>query len=135
MTQQGDVILGQTPDDGEISVVGGLVGMSGGLETAAYLSLFGGNEEGEWWANFSESDPLRRYDSETQAVLDGLPATSGNLLKLEDAAERDLAWFVSEGVAKEVTVSATMPGLNRVNLTINIDGGSVAFVANWGARS
>ena len=45
MTQQGDVLLFQTVDDGEINIENGVVEMSGGLETAAYLSLYGGNED------------------------------------------------------------------------------------------
>ena len=45
MNQHGDVLLYHTPDGGEIEMVNGLVTMSGGLETMAYLCLFGGNEE------------------------------------------------------------------------------------------
>ena len=43
--QQGDVLLFQTIDDGNVEVINGIITMSGGLDTAAYLSLFGGNEE------------------------------------------------------------------------------------------
>jgi hypothetical protein len=45
MSQEGDVHLFQTVNDGDICVVGGLVEMSSGLDTAAYISLFGGNEQ------------------------------------------------------------------------------------------
>lgn len=137
--QQGDVNLFQTNDDGDISVVNGLVEMSGGLETAAYLSLFGGNEDDDgssdsvhtWWGNFDETEPPRKYVSETQNLLQALPATTSNLRKIEDAAGRDLAWFVSEGAASSVTVEATIPELNRIKLTINIDQNELEFIENW----
>jgi phage gp46-like protein len=143
--QQGDVLLCQTNDDGEINVVDGVVEMSGGLETAAYLSLFGGNEDDDgrdnspvtWWANLDEVDPSRQYRSETQNLLQALPATTGNLRRIEDAATRDLAWFTQNNVASSVSVVASIPGLNKIKLTINIEAvgeeSSFEFVENWKA--
>lgn len=143
--QEGDVKLFQTDDDGNITVENGLVEMSGGLETAAYLSLFGGNEDddgradnpGNWWANLDEIDPTRQYHSETQNLLQALAATTGNLRRIEDAAGRDLAWFVDSGVASSVSVSARIPGINRIKLTIDIEAvgqeSSFEFVENWKA--
>ena len=139
MIQQGDVTLFQTNDDGDITVTNGIVEMSGGLETAAYLSLFGGNEDdagltdivNTWWANLDEIDPTFQFRSETQHLLEALAATTGNLRRIEDAAIKDLAWFIEKGVASEVTVTASMPGLNRVALTINIDQNELEFIENW----
>lgn len=143
--QQGDVSLFQTDDDGNIEVEGGIVTMSGGLETAAYLSLFGGNEDDDglqdntanWWANLDETDPVRQYRSETQNLLQSIPATTGNLRRIEDAAKRDLAWFIDNKVASSVDVVATIPAINRVRLTINIEAvgieSSFEFVENWKA--
>ena len=145
--QQGDVLLCQTNDEGEINVVDGIVEMSGGLETAAYLSLFGGNEDDDgrdnssstWWANLDEVDPARQYRSETQNLLQALPATTGNLRRVEDAASRDLAWFTQNNVASSVSVSASIPGLNKLKLTINIEAvgeeSSFEFVENWKASA
>lgn len=140
--QQGDVILCQTLDDGEISVAAGSVAMSGGLETAAYLSLFGGNEDDDgsdgnpanWWGNIDETRAEREYHSETQNLLQGLPATANNLQRVEAAAGRDLAWMVSVGAATDIEVVATIPAINRVKLTIDIDGDqTLEFVENWQA--
>ena len=143
MIQQGDVKLFQTNDDGEISVVNGIVEMSGGLETAAYLSLFGGNEDDAgltdatktWWANLDEIDPLFQFRSETQHLLESIVATTSNLLRIEDAASKDLAWFTELGVASKVTVIASMPGLNRIKLTVNIDQNEFEFIENWRAST
>lgn len=143
--QQGDVSLFQTNDDGNIEVEGGIVTMGGGLETSAYLSLFGGNEDDDgsqdsnasWWANLDEIDPSRGYRSEAQNLLQALPATSGNLRRIEDAANRDLAWFITNKVASSVNVVASIPGLNKIKLTIDIEAlgeeSSFEFVENWKA--
>lgn len=142
--QQGDVLLFQTDDDGDINVTGGIVELSGGLQTTAYLSLFGGNEDDEggsdtaltWWANLDELEPSRQYRSETQNALQALVAIPANLRRVEDAANRDLAWMIDQKVASSISVVATMPGLNKIKLTIDIDGDlTLEFVENWKARS
>lgn len=145
--QQGDVLLFQTNDDGDINVVNGVVEMSGGLETAAYLSLFGGNEDDDgrdnspanWWGNLDEIDPSRQYRSETQNLLQALTATSGNLRRIEDAAARDLEWFTQTGVASSVVVSASIPDVNKVRIVIDIEAegeeSRFEFVENWKASA
>jgi len=147
MTQQGDVLLQQTNDDGEIEVEGGVVTMSPGLETSAYLSLFGGNEQDDsaqdstlgWWGNLSENEPAKRYVSETQNLLRSIPATSSNLRRIEQAALRDLEWFTAEKVASRVTVEATVPRLNTIRLTVTIealgDEQQFEFTENWKAAA
>ncbi len=143
MSQQGDVQLFQTDDDGNIIVENGLVAMSGGLSTAAYLSLFGGNEEDNggqdtslsWWGNVDENEPEKQYRSETQHLLQSIPATSGNLLRIQEAALRDLDWMLSSDVASSVSVAASIPGLNRIKLIADIKAEGeefrFEFVENW----
>ncbi len=121
--------------------------MSGGLETAALLSLFGGNEEDNglennpltWWGNLEEIDPVRQYRSDTQYLLQALPATTVNLLRIQDAAFRDLSWLVKNNIASDLIVEATMPGLNKIKLVITIQalGKEVNFeyVENWKANA
>jgi phage gp46-like protein len=145
--QQGDVRLFQTDDGGEIQVESGIVAMDGGLETAVYLSLFGGNEDDDgrpsnlatWWGNIDEQLPERRYRSETQNLLRALPATSGNLRRVEDAGNRDLAWLIEQNVASSVSVSASVIGLNRVKITINVEAVGIPsrfeFLENWKASA
>jgi phage gp46-like protein len=141
-----DVLLFHTSDGGDVTVENGQFVMSDGLETAAYLSLFGGPERDDglaatakysWWANLGEVDEKRKYRSETQALLRSLPATSSNLRRLEDAAERDLAWFTEE-IADSVEVTATIPALNRVQLNVVIVIGGkrigMVFAEDWKAR-
>lgn len=123
-----DVLLRQTNDGGDITIQAGLLAMSEGLETAAYLSLFGGNEDDpggadtsqQWWGNVLDTEPERAYRSETQALLAGLPAIPANLLRVEQAAERDLKWMVDTGNAQSVTAEATIPAVGRILLGVVI---------------
>lgn len=125
-----DVLLRQTSDGGDITLEGGLLLMSEGLETAAYLSLFGGNEDDpgdagastlQWWGNLLETDAARTYRSETQYLIKSLPAIPANLRRIEQAAARDLQWMLDTATALSVTVEATIPALNRVRINLTID--------------
>jgi len=125
-----DVLLRQSNDGGEIAHESGLVLMSEGLETSAYLSLFGGNRDDagddatehlQWWGNLDEVETSRMYRSETGNLIESIAAVPHNLKRIEQAAGRDLAWMVERGVAKSVTAAATIPGPKHVRLTITID--------------
>jgi len=145
-TQQGDVQLFQTNDDGDISIVDGITAMSGGLATAAYLAMFGGNEDDDgvgdnnlqWWGNIDENDPAKQYRSQTQFLLKSIPAISSNLRRIEEAALNDLQFFIDIDASNEVTVEATIPGLNKINISGNIiaEGKeeSFNFTENWKAE-
>ncbi|MCH9712744.1 MAG: hypothetical protein K0U20_08990 [Proteobacteria bacterium] len=140
-----DVLLYQTNDDGEINVENGVIEMAPGLDNAVYLSLFGGNEDCSarpncpftWWGNISEDDDAFKYKSETLFLLKGLPATTGNLHRIEQAAIRDLNWLITNKVASTVLVTVSIPALNRVKILVNIEAegmeSNFEFVENWKA--
>lgn len=141
-----DVLLINTEDGGEIQFLNGIATMTDGLANAAYLSLFGGNEQDsglqgtaskQWWGNLGETLPERRYRSETQFLLNTLPAITANLLLIQDAVGRDLAWMRDTGLASDLSALVTMPGLNRINAELNIEIGDqryeLVFSALWGA--
>lgn len=143
--QVSDVLLFHTADGGEIELINGQPTMSDGLATAAYLSLFGGNEQDsglqgddrkQWWGNLGETEQSRVYRSRTQRLLRAIPAIPANLRRVEDAANADLAWFMDE-VASAITVTASMPTLNRVVIAIAITVSSVvyelSFASKWSA--
>jgi len=143
--QQGDVILYQSLDDGEIEVVNGVVTMDGGLQTTVYISLFGGNFQDDglpenqfiWWGNKLETESDSKLRSETQNLLRGIPATSSNLLRIEQAVLRDLAWMITRRVANEIVVDVTIPALNKIKIVVTINAigpeSSFEFVENWRA--
>lgn len=139
---EGDVLIFQTNNDGEITIENGLVTMTPGLDNVAYLSLFGGNEEDpggddrtlEWWGNTIATNPDREYRSETQHLLRAIPATTGNLRRIQDAARRDLAWMVPAGIASTIDVVVTMPALNKVEIIVTINGDeTLTFLETWQA--
>ncbi len=124
----GDVLLFQTTDDGEIKVENGIIEMTESFETAVYISLFGGNK---WWG-----DPEQK--SETGELIDGLPAISGNLIRLKEAVERDLKWMLDGSIASSIAVDVSIPGLNKVKIVVNIEANGTEdqfnFVENWKAK-
>lgn len=155
---QGDVYFVPPQDENEeasvpdnvdpawrIVVIGGVVFMTQTFETAAGLSLFGGNyaDDGSpnnpntYWGNLLENDPAFRYVSRTQFLMRGLPATSGNLRLLKRAVEADLAWFVEQRIANRLDVSVALLGRNRVEIRVTIEArGEISeftFTENWPA--
>lgn len=139
-----DVLFSATPDGGEISITNNLIDMDAGLETAVYLSLFGGNSDDDatdettnlqWWGNLLPGDSQLPLRCRTQFLIRDLPATTGNLARLRDAAIRDLAWVV-DSFADSYKVDVSMPALNRVALRIDISIGdqtyTFVFDEHWG---
>ncbi|AAQ96488.1 hypothetical protein [Vibrio phage VP16T] len=123
-----DVWMFQTVDDGNVYPVNGDLYRTDGLETAVYLSLYGGNPEDNgqdanrlgWWGNANQEEPARQMVSRFQHLVEGIPLTSGNLQRLEDAATADLEWLSELGY--DVRTSGRLTGKDRLQMTINIDG-------------
>lgn len=147
INQEGDVYLFNTLDGGEINEVDGVIEMNGGLETTVYLALFGGNEHDsgqtqddrkQYWGNALEIDENNKLRSRTQHIIAGLPATSSNLNKVEEAAELDTAYLVSIGAADSVRAEASIPDLNKLKLILYVEvEGEVhtfKYIENWSVR-
>jgi hypothetical protein len=142
-----DVAFRHTENGGEISIVAGQVAMDDGLYSSVYISMWGGNENDsglpvdnrfEWWGNRIETEKARVIRSQTQNALRSLPATPGNLIRIEDAVSADLEWMTTElGALIDATV--TMPARNSVHLviSISIDGNQkdFSFAAPWGTNT
>lgn len=128
-----DVKLFNTDDGGDIDVTYDTAGyfnvtLSAGLETAVYLSLFGGSN---WWGNIGEQ-PARQYNSKTEAILSGYPMTTGNLLRLEEAIRADLQWMTATGAATSVDASASIIDANRVQIDISVNAeDNITYILNW----
>ena len=125
-----DILLFDTPDGGEIEVIGGRPTLTDDLRSAAYLSHFGGNERDsgsdgdlplEWWGNKLEANPARRYRSEFQFLLKTLPMVPSNLKRFEDAASSDLAWMLDENVVTAVQVRCRITAPKTLELLERIE--------------
>lgn len=138
-----DIRLKETLDGGdfvliEVEDTDGLfhdLDLDGGLETAIYLSHFGGNLEAnttgneepgvlrkDWFGNtFVSEDPERMANSELDRAYFELPVTSGNLLKFEDAAEADLKWLLTNDIASSVENDAIITAPETVKVIDTIE--------------
>lgn len=153
-TQQGDVLLTVSADApgtargvSTITVIQGVVEMTGGFETAVLLSLFGGNrlDDGTprskygYWGNFIQSNPARRYVSRVQHALRTIPLVTANLHIIREAALADLDWLITEGAANVVEVEVEVPALNRVKLNVTLQARGqelhFSFTENWKAMA
>jgi phage gp46-like protein len=127
---EGDLLLYETPDGGDVHVEDGLFSCDRAYDTAVYLSLFGGNKEDSgkvknrktWWGNtlrgVTESQKLV---SRFQALISGLPMTTKNILAAEDAAKLDLGWMVDEKLADEIFIDGRAVSINRLKLKIQVN--------------
>lgn len=129
-----DILLFQTNDGGDINIENGRVKTTAGLETAVYLSLFGGNDNDngignnlkQWWGNINRPE-LDRYRSQTQFILKSLPLISGNLARIQDAVNNDLSWLVETKIVLSVSVSLFIEAVNKLRIEIEIEVNSVEF--------
>jgi|LSPZ01.1.fsa_nt_gi phage gp46-like protein len=143
---EGDSLLYETPDGGELAVENGLFVSDKQFSTAVYLSLFGGNKEdtgktknkNEWWGNVingvTENEKLR---SRFQYIITGLPMTVKNIKEAETAAAMDLQWFLDEKIADEIYTYGQTTGKNKFNLTVEIKKDKLTIFENvysllWG---
>lgn len=121
-----DILMCQTPDDGEIEIVLGIVTRTSTPETAVYLSLFGGDD---FWGNLDETESDKQYTAETGRLLDEIPPSPNNLKRIQSAVVRDLAWL--EAVTD---VEVFIPRLGHVTIVVNLSpGDSITFAENWSA--
>lgn len=140
-----DAQLYQSDDGGEVRLEGGDLVVDDGLATSVYLSLFGGNLDDnasdatkhlQWWGNLVEGEPTRHYRSRTQNVLQALPLSTSNLVKVHDAVLSDLAWMIDTGLSSGVAARVTIPARNTVKIEarLEVDGAVIPFefVKPWG---
>jgi phage gp46-like protein len=125
---EGDALWGPCPDGGSLDFIDGEPVRSGGLSAAAYISMFGGNQldDGtpdsalQWWGNFVE-DSDEEIRGRTGTLLQSLPMTSSNLIRVEATVLLDLQWMLDLGIATELAVTASMQSARFLVLQIEIN--------------
>lgn len=134
--QEGDVLLFQTLDDGDISITDGIVQMTQGLETAVYLSLF---SPADTYLNEAATTPDEKLSSQTEEVINNKPQTSKNYQLLTQAIDSDLKWLLTNKLANAIDTSVSSGGLNRVMIEISIeqDSGStnITLPVDWSSTN
>jgi phage gp46-like protein len=148
-TFEGDLLLFDTPDGGDVDITDGLFSCTRAYDTAVFLSLFGGNKEDNgkvknrktWWGNTLRGvTENQKLVSRFQSVISGLPMTTKNILTAEDAARLDLGWMVGEKLADEIFVDGRAVSQSRFNLKVQVKAkGSLmyghTFAVPWKAGS
>lgn len=132
-----DVRLFQTVDGGNINFQNGNPDMAAvEVETAAYLSMFGGNhgdngtdatKSKQYWGNLTETEPSRQYRGETAERILGSTNLATDVLDIEEHARRDLRWFLDTGLADSVEVSAFVPTYNTIDISSDITIGDTVY--------
>jgi len=125
----GDPGLRMTPDGCTIDYESGQPDMdNGGLENAVVISLF---SRFGWPGNaLDENQPDRQIGSGFEETIEEKPMNSSTLLDIERAGVAALEWMKTVGAVKDITVTASIPKRNRINIVVTLtqpDGAKVPF--------
>lgn len=105
------------------------------LNTICYISLFGGNLEGntkvdrkprgalylDFWGNVDYlNDETQQFNSQFEKTLAHTPINSGNMIKFESAAEVDLEFLVQLQLVESVVAEATILNPGELKIDLNI---------------
>jgi phage gp46-like protein len=138
-TFEGDLLLEDTPDGGDIRIENDLLASDRSFDTAVYLSLFGGNKDDNgkvknnrtWWGNtLKGAAENEKLVSRFQAIIFGLPMTAKNIQEAEAAAVLDLKWLINEGAADKITATGKAAGRNGFALAVEIRAGGKSIYEN-----
>ena len=108
---EGDLLLIDTPDGGDIVIEDGLFTADTAFSTAVYLSLFGGNKEDAgkiktnktWWGNTLEGiTEAEKIVSRFQHIITAMPLSVKNIKAAEAAAILDLQWIIDLEIADKI---------------------------------
>jgi phage gp46-like protein len=136
---EGDLLLVETPDGGNILIEEGVFVSDKAFSTAVYLSLFGGNKEDAgkvknnqaWWGNLlPDTAEAEKLISRFQAVILGLPMSTKNILEAEKAAALDLEWLIDAGIAGAVEVDGNAAGKNNFSLRVKVNANGTTIYDN-----
>ncbi|MCQ2087897.1 MAG: phage GP46 family protein [Bacilli bacterium] len=137
----GDVLLLDTENGGQISVINGLIMPDKRFTTSVFLSLFGGNNNDSgrvdnnktWWGNrFNNTSEVEKLVSRFQSITKTLPLTVKNINLAQQAAKDDLSWMIQEGIADDITVDIKAVNKSKIELNVVvIKDGTLIDKGNW----
>lgn len=144
---EGDVLLSDSNDGGQITVVNGLVMPDRGFATAIYLSLFGGCVEDEgkvdndstWWGNrLNGTREDEKMVSRFQAFIRSVPLTSKNLTLATEYVIQDCEWMRDIGICDDIEayINAINNNQIRIEVVLTKSGTLIEkgnYTANWEA--
>ncbi len=125
---EGDLLLIDTPDGGDLVIETGILQPDRRFDTAVYISLFGGNKEDSgkvktnktWWGNTLEDNETNKIVSRFQFIITAMPLTIKNIKAAEAAAKMDLQWIIDQGIADKIEAEGRTAENNFFTLAIKI---------------
>jgi phage gp46-like protein len=126
---EGELLLYDTPDGGEVELVDDFFVSDKTFSTAVYISIMGGNKgdngkvknKNTWWGNTLKNVlENEKIISRFQAVIFSMPMTTKNIQEAESAAILDLQWVISDGIGDAVTAEGYAVMRNKFKIVINI---------------
>lgn len=111
-------------ESGDIEVMNSIITEDNTLESAVFLSLYGGNlrdssrpsdDNIQWWGN-TVAEPEEQYRSKFQWTVDNIAITTGTLTQIGQAVRHDLAWI--EG---DIDVSVQLIAVSHIKVIIFIN--------------
>ena len=126
---QGDLLLIDTPDGGDIVIEEGIFWGDQALATPVYISLFGGNKEDAgkiknnktWWGNTIEGTrEEEKIVSRFQHIITSMPLSIKNIKAAEAAAIIDLQWIIDMGIADKIESECQTKEKNIFILVIKV---------------
>lgn len=121
--------------NGDLSIVNGKIEFDYSLETAVFLSLFGGNkkadtkekrnpsgtENEDWFGNmYLKETGTVLFNSTFERTIIENAVVSGNLIVFEKAAVNDLNWFIQRKIADEVKAEVSIVDKDTIKITVRI---------------
>lgn len=131
----GDILIFNTLSGGTIQTVNGEPEMTGGFESAVYITLFGGNGNDLWMNEYLTEE--EKIKSEFIGFIESAPLTLFNIKRAEQLAQTDLKWFIDSGIADIIEIEIEATGNKRIDLTVDIQKDKETlfkniYQINWG---
>ena len=132
--QEGDILLVDTEDGANVNISNGILQMTGGFDTAVYLSIYG-HDDSQLWMNgiFIDSEKIK---CQFVPYCKGSPLTPATLRKSEQLLYTDLEWFKKDGICTKIEINSSQIDRNTTNFSVRLltDSGVIwqnVFAINW----
>ena len=126
-----DILLYESGDGGEMSVMSDDLVLSETLYQQVYLALFGGNieantsnntliteERKDWWGNelIYKETPSKQFNSNTERTINNIALNSSGRLEVIRAVESDLQYLTT---LLNYSVDVELININRMRIIVN----------------
>lgn len=125
-----DPEISENGSGGTLTLLGNDLATVDGVENMMYLAMFGGSE---WWANdllLDSEDSTMLYKCRTEKTMREVALNSSGRLKIQQAAEYDLAFLAEKIPGTVVKVVVTIVSDDVVRIDVDIDGRTFNYLFN-----